>query len=221
LSTLVHEMVHVWQQHCGTPSKRGYHNKEWATKMKSVGPQPSSTGMVGGKETGQRMSHYCNRRIAQDRRVAPTARPSSPAVSAVRMCEASPTLTRRASPARSRWFPTPSGRKCSRRCLKRPGCAAQRRRALNRTNKRRRPFATLSSGGSYFGEFPHFARPNRAGAVLANSPSEPSSEESTIKTKRATRCESTISRSGQAECWTQAGNSTDGQLLPRHSRKLR
>jgi hypothetical protein len=58
LSTLVHEMVHVWQQHCGTPSKRGYHNKEWATKMKLVGLQPSSTGMVGGKETGQRMSHY-------------------------------------------------------------------------------------------------------------------------------------------------------------------
>jgi hypothetical protein len=51
-------MAHAWQQHCGTPSKRGYHNKEWAAKMKSVGLQPSSTGMVGGKETGQRMSDY-------------------------------------------------------------------------------------------------------------------------------------------------------------------
>lgn len=56
--TLVHEMVHVWQHAFGKPSKRGYHNKEWATKMKSVGLQPSTTGMVGGKETGQRMMDY-------------------------------------------------------------------------------------------------------------------------------------------------------------------
>ena len=56
--TLVHEMVHVWQHAFGTPSKRGYHNKEWAAKMKAIGLQPSSTGMVGGKETGQRMLDY-------------------------------------------------------------------------------------------------------------------------------------------------------------------
>jgi hypothetical protein len=56
--TLVHEMVHVWQHAFGKPSKRGYHNKEWAAKMKSVGLQPSNTGMVGGKETGQRMMDY-------------------------------------------------------------------------------------------------------------------------------------------------------------------
>jgi predicted SprT family Zn-dependent metalloprotease len=56
--TLVHEMCHVWQQHCGKPPSRGYHNCEWADKMKSIGLQPSSTGMVGGKETGQKMSDY-------------------------------------------------------------------------------------------------------------------------------------------------------------------
>jgi SprT-like family len=56
--TLVHEMTHVWQQAFGKPSARGYHNKEWAAKMKSLGLQPSSTGMVGGKETGQRMRDY-------------------------------------------------------------------------------------------------------------------------------------------------------------------
>jgi hypothetical protein len=56
--TLVHEMVHVWQHAFGKPSKRGYHNKEWAAKMKLVGLQPSNTGMVGGKETGQRMMDY-------------------------------------------------------------------------------------------------------------------------------------------------------------------
>jgi hypothetical protein len=57
-STLVHEMVHCWQHVFGKPSKRRYHNKEWAAKMKSIGLQPSSTGAVGGKETGQRVTHY-------------------------------------------------------------------------------------------------------------------------------------------------------------------
>jgi hypothetical protein len=56
--TLVHEMTHVWQHAHGKPSARGYHNKEWAAKMKSIGLQPSSTGMVGGKETGQKMMDY-------------------------------------------------------------------------------------------------------------------------------------------------------------------
>jgi hypothetical protein len=57
-STLVHEMVHEWQYQFGKPAKRGYHNKEWAAKMKSIGLMPSNTGAVGGKETGARMSHY-------------------------------------------------------------------------------------------------------------------------------------------------------------------
>jgi predicted SprT family Zn-dependent metalloprotease len=57
-STLAHEMVHVWQQQHGKPGSRGYHNKEWAAKMKAIGLQPSNTGAVGGKETGQQMSHY-------------------------------------------------------------------------------------------------------------------------------------------------------------------
>src|SRR5262245_57993587 len=56
--TLVHEMTHVWQHVAGKPSARGYHNAEWAAKMKAIGLQPSSTGMVGGKETGQRMLDY-------------------------------------------------------------------------------------------------------------------------------------------------------------------
>jgi hypothetical protein len=57
-STLVHEQTHVWQRHFGKPGSRGYHNKEWATKMKSIGLQPSTTGAVGGKETGQHVTHY-------------------------------------------------------------------------------------------------------------------------------------------------------------------
>jgi SprT-like family len=58
-STLAHEMVHVWQHAHGQPSKRySYHNKQWAAKMREIGLQPSSTGAVGGKETGAKMSHY-------------------------------------------------------------------------------------------------------------------------------------------------------------------
>lgn len=58
LSTLAHEMVHLWQYHFGTPSRSGYHNKEWAAKMESIGLQPSHTGKPGGKRTGQQMTHY-------------------------------------------------------------------------------------------------------------------------------------------------------------------
>lgn len=58
LSTLAHEMAHQWQEHCGNPSRKGYHNSEWAEKMESIGLMPSDTGQPGGKTTGQRMTHY-------------------------------------------------------------------------------------------------------------------------------------------------------------------
>jgi ribosomal protein S27AE len=58
LSTLTHEMCHVWQETYGAPSRRGYHNRQWAGKMQAVGLQPSSTGQAGGMETGQAVSHY-------------------------------------------------------------------------------------------------------------------------------------------------------------------
>lgn len=59
LSTLAHEMVHLWQHEFGQKKSRaGYHNKEWATKMKAIGLHPSSTAQPGGKETGQRVGHY-------------------------------------------------------------------------------------------------------------------------------------------------------------------
>jgi hypothetical protein len=60
-SILVHEMTHCWQEHFGAKKKREdyrYHDREWALKMKSMGLQPSNTGMVGGKETGVQMAHY-------------------------------------------------------------------------------------------------------------------------------------------------------------------
>lgn len=58
LSTLVHEMVHLWQHYRGRPSRSGYHNKEWADKMEEVGLVPSSTGAPGGERVGQKISHY-------------------------------------------------------------------------------------------------------------------------------------------------------------------
>jgi predicted SprT family Zn-dependent metalloprotease len=58
LSTLAHEMAHVWQQTHGTPPRRSYHDREWAAKMKEIGLQPTDTGELGGKETGQRVTHY-------------------------------------------------------------------------------------------------------------------------------------------------------------------
>ena len=58
LSTLVHEMAHLEQHHFGKPSRTGYHNKEWAGMMKAVGLIPSDTAAPGGREVGQKVSHY-------------------------------------------------------------------------------------------------------------------------------------------------------------------
>lgn len=56
--TLVHEQVHLWQHHFGKSGRGGYHNKQWANKMREVGLIPSDTGKPGGKDTGDRMTHY-------------------------------------------------------------------------------------------------------------------------------------------------------------------
>lgn len=61
LATLVHEMVHEWQHHFGTSGRRGYHNKEWSETMKRVGLIPSDTGKAGGKQVGEKVSHYIQR----------------------------------------------------------------------------------------------------------------------------------------------------------------
>lgn len=66
LSTLVHEMVHLEQEHFGNPPKRAYHNKQWADWMERVGLIPSTTGEPGGKRTGAACTHY----IEEDGRFA-------------------------------------------------------------------------------------------------------------------------------------------------------
>jgi predicted SprT family Zn-dependent metalloprotease len=57
LSTFVHEMAHLWQHHHGKPGRGRYHNREWAEKMKAIGLQPTDTGMEGGQETGETITH--------------------------------------------------------------------------------------------------------------------------------------------------------------------
>jgi predicted SprT family Zn-dependent metalloprotease len=56
--TLVHAMVHKLQHEQGTPSSGKGHNREWGEMMKRVGLYPSSTAQPGGKETGDKVSHY-------------------------------------------------------------------------------------------------------------------------------------------------------------------
>jgi predicted SprT family Zn-dependent metalloprotease len=58
LSTLVHEMCHLWQHALGNPGRKSYHDREWSEKMIEVGLMPSDTGSLGGKSTGQKMQHY-------------------------------------------------------------------------------------------------------------------------------------------------------------------
>jgi len=58
MALLVREMVHLWQEHYGQPSRPGYYNREWADKMEEVGLIPTDSGEAGGKRTGQSLKHY-------------------------------------------------------------------------------------------------------------------------------------------------------------------
>lgn len=58
LSTLVHEMCHMYHDTVRNNCVRGYHDKAWAEIMEGIGLIPSSTGQPGGKKTGFLMSHY-------------------------------------------------------------------------------------------------------------------------------------------------------------------
>ncbi|MGH9611919.1 MAG: hypothetical protein ACRD4P_02445 [Bryobacteraceae bacterium] len=44
----------------GRPPRKSYHDKQWASRMKEVGlySSSSSTAAPGGKDTGQKVSHY-------------------------------------------------------------------------------------------------------------------------------------------------------------------
>jgi hypothetical protein len=57
-STLVHEMAHLFRHGQPNPPRNGYHDRQWADKMESLGLMPSSTAAPGGARVGYRMSHY-------------------------------------------------------------------------------------------------------------------------------------------------------------------
>jgi hypothetical protein len=56
-ATLVHEMVHHWQECFVTPSRRGYQKVEWADKMEDVGLILTDNSSIEGKKTGQGINH--------------------------------------------------------------------------------------------------------------------------------------------------------------------
>lgn len=56
LSTLAHEMAHLWDQLYGKVPASG-HGPTWANKMDEIGLTPTSTGLPGGKRTGRKMMH--------------------------------------------------------------------------------------------------------------------------------------------------------------------
>lgn len=64
LSTLGHELTHLWRHVHGGKNRKGgvdapgYHSAVWANKMESIGLMPSDTGKPGGKRTGYRVSDY-------------------------------------------------------------------------------------------------------------------------------------------------------------------
>lgn len=58
MQSLCHELCHMYQILFKNPSRRAYHNREWADLMISIGLMPSDTGAEGGKQTGQKMSDY-------------------------------------------------------------------------------------------------------------------------------------------------------------------
>jgi predicted SprT family Zn-dependent metalloprotease len=56
LSTLAHEMAHLWQHEHGKPSRTGYHNHEWAARMLEIGLKPVNVEQPS-RQTGPKCSH--------------------------------------------------------------------------------------------------------------------------------------------------------------------
>lgn len=57
LSTLVHEQCHLYQFIYGEPSRRGYHNWDFAKIMENVGLRTTVTGEWNSRRVGQKMTH--------------------------------------------------------------------------------------------------------------------------------------------------------------------
>lgn len=59
--TIVHEQCKLHNFIKGRHCRQGYHDKNWAETMESVGLVPSHNGKPGGRKTGQRMSSYIDK----------------------------------------------------------------------------------------------------------------------------------------------------------------
>lgn len=58
LSTLVHEMAHLWQEHNGKPGRGAYHNREWAEFMEErLGLIPQAINKPAGVKVGAKVTH--------------------------------------------------------------------------------------------------------------------------------------------------------------------
>lgn len=56
LSTMLHEVIHLWRNLQPKPSRRGYHDKVWAAKMKELGLQPVNCDNPA-REVGHKVTH--------------------------------------------------------------------------------------------------------------------------------------------------------------------
>lgn len=63
LSTLVHEMAHLWRHRCSDkkPPRGGYHDITWVEVMLEIGLTPQAVGGPVGKGTGDKVSHSIER----------------------------------------------------------------------------------------------------------------------------------------------------------------
>jgi hypothetical protein len=57
LSTLVHEMCHLWQKYHGKPGRNRYNNQQWAEMMLKVGLRSTDDGTPSGMMTGDSVTH--------------------------------------------------------------------------------------------------------------------------------------------------------------------
>jgi hypothetical protein len=62
MAELVHDMVHLWQQHFGDPATPGYHDAEWSGKMEEIGLTPFEVGK-DGKPTGIKTGRKIRQRV--------------------------------------------------------------------------------------------------------------------------------------------------------------
>jgi SprT-like family len=81
LSTLVHEMVHLEQAHFGSPSRNGYHNREWAQLVHLAASGPGKEWRTTSYLTG-RSTKPCARAASRCRTMTGSGKTRSPERSA-------------------------------------------------------------------------------------------------------------------------------------------